>query len=110
MCYCASSAGTCNEVYFPQLKSPWIADFCLYLQIIHDVDFLAREVCSDYLGLILQLLSSCSAEVHDSVKESILHRGKSLSDMIPPIIRTIIDAMAEKAAEVLTLSSNAFSF
>lgn len=87
-----------------------IADFCPYLQIIHDVDILAREVCGDYLGLIVRLLSSCSAEVHDSVKESILQGGKSLSGMIPPVISTIIDLMAEKAAEVLILLKMHFSY
>ncbi|KAK4750699.1 hypothetical protein SAY87_004181 [Trapa incisa] len=72
-----------------------------FINIIHDVDFLAREVCGNYLRLILQLLSSCSADVHDSVKESILQGGKSLNDMIPLVISTIVDDIADKAAEEL---------
>ncbi|PKI53295.1 hypothetical protein CRG98_026323 [Punica granatum] len=72
-----------------------------FIYIIHDIDLLAQEVRGDYLRHILQLLSSCSAEICDSVKDSILHGGNSLSDMIPQVISTIIEALAEKAAEEL---------
>ncbi|OWM65486.1 hypothetical protein CDL15_Pgr009076 [Punica granatum] len=72
-----------------------------FIYIIHDIDLLAQEVRGDYLRHILQLLSSCSAEICDSVKDSILHGGNSLSDMIPQVISTIIEALAEKAAESL---------
>lgn len=73
---------------------------CFAFQVIHDVHFLAREVCGDYLGLVLQLLSSCSAEVHDFVKDSILQGGKSLNDIVPSIINAIVEALVEKSVEV----------
>lgn len=72
----------------------------LNFQVIHDVRLLAREVCGDYLGLVLRLLSSCSAEVHDSVKDSILQGGKSLNDIVPSIINAIVEALVEKSVEV----------
>lgn len=74
--------------------------FFFNFQVIHDVRFLAREVCGDYLGLVLRLLSSCSAEVRDSVKDSILQGGKSLNDIVPSIINTIVEALVEKSVEV----------
>ena len=70
------------------------------LQIIHDLNCLASEVCGDYLGQVLQILSSCSAAVLDSVKQSILHGGKSLEDLVPLVINTIIEALVEKSVEV----------
>ncbi|KAI6682729.1 hypothetical protein NL676_028642 [Syzygium grande] len=71
------------------------------IYVIHDVRLLAREVCGDYLGLVLRLLSSCSAEVHDSVKDSILQGGKSLNDIVPSIINAIVEALVEKSVEDL---------
>lgn len=71
------------------------------IYVIHDVRFLAREVCGDYLGLVLQHLSSCSAEVHDSVKDSVLQGGKSLNDIVPSIINAIVEALVEKSVEDL---------
>lgn len=69
-------------------------------QIIHDIDCLATEVSGDYLAHVLQLLSSCSSEVLDLVKQSILDGGKSLSTLLPIAINTIVDALVEKAVEV----------
>lgn len=70
------------------------------MQIIHDINCLATEVSGDYLTHVLQLLSSCSSEVLDLVKQSILEGGKSLSSMLPVVINTIVDALVEKAVEV----------
>lgn len=50
---------------------------------------------------MLQHLSSCSAEVHDSVKDSILLGGKSLNDIVPSIINAIVEALVEKSVEDL---------
>lgn len=72
-----------------------------FIYIIHDLNCLASEVCGDYLGQVLQILSSCSAAVLDSVKQSILHGGKSLEDLVPPVINTIIEALVEKSVEDL---------
>lgn len=72
-----------------------------FIYIIHDLNCLASEVCGDYLGQVLQILSSCSAAVLDSVKQSILHGGKSLEDLVPLVINTIIEALVEKSVEDL---------
>ncbi|XP_075661883.1 conserved oligomeric Golgi complex subunit 2 [Castanea sativa] len=72
-----------------------------FIYIIHDINCLASEVCGDYLGQVLQILSSCSAVVLDSVKQSILHGGKSLEDLVPLVINTIIEALVEKSVEDL---------
>lgn len=72
-----------------------------FIYIIHDINCLASEVCGDYLGRVLQLLSACSADVLDSVKQSILQGGKSLEDLVPLVINAIIEALVEKAVEDL---------
>ncbi|GKV12367.1 hypothetical protein SLEP1_g23522 [Rubroshorea leprosula] len=69
--------------------------------IIHDINWLAKRICGDYLEGILQLLSTCSTEVLDLVKKSILHGGKSLSDLLPSVINTIIEALVDKSVEDL---------
>lgn len=57
-------------------------------------------MCGDYLAHVLQLLSSCPAEVIDLVKQSIVHGASSLSDMQSSVISTIVEALLEKAVEV----------
>jgi len=70
------------------------------LQIIHDINCLATEVCGDYVEHVLQLLSSCSADVLDLVKQSILQGGKSLNDLTPLAINAITDALVDEAVKV----------
>lgn len=70
------------------------------MQIIHDINFLVKEISGDYLEQVLELLSSCSPDVLDSVKHSILQGGKSLKDLVPRVINTIIEALVEKSIEV----------
>lgn len=70
------------------------------MQIIHDLNCLATEVCGDYLQHVLQLLSSCSSDVLDLVKQSILQSGKSLTDLVPLVINTIVETLVEKSVEV----------
>jgi hypothetical protein len=59
-----------------------------------------KEVCGGYLERVLELLSSCSADVLDSVKQSILQGGRSLMELVPLVINTIIEALVEKSVEV----------
>ncbi|KAF3436861.1 hypothetical protein FNV43_RR19614 [Rhamnella rubrinervis] len=72
-----------------------------FVCIIHDLNCLAMEVSGDYLEHVLQNLSSCSADVRDLVKQSISQGGKSLNDLIPLVINTIIDTLVEKSDEDL---------
>lgn len=72
-----------------------------FIYIINDISCLAKEVCGDFLERVLQLLSSCSADVLDAVKQSILQSGRSLKDLVPLVIKTIIEALVEKSVEEL---------
>lgn len=76
----------------------YIYFFCL--QIIHDLNYIVDEVCGDYLGHVLGLLKSCSAEVLDLVKQSILQGSNSLKVLQPPVINSIVEALVEKSVEV----------
>lgn len=70
------------------------------MQIIHDINCLATEISGDYLQNVLQLLSSCSGDVLYLVKQSILQGGKSLNDLVPLVINTIVETLVEKSVEV----------
>ncbi|KAK1565522.1 hypothetical protein Q3G72_028646 [Acer saccharum] len=69
-----------------------------FIYILHDTNCLASEVCGDYLAYVLNLLSSCPAEVLDLVKQSIIQGGMALNALQPSVINTIV----EKAVEDLT--------
>lgn len=52
---------------------------------------------------MFEILSSCSTEeVLDHVKHSILQGGKSLRDLVPSVIDSIIETLVEKSSEVLS--------
>lgn len=72
---------------------------------MHDVRILASELSGDYLGHVLQLLDSCSAEVRDLVKQSILQAGKSLEELLPSIMEVMIEVIVEKSVEVSNISN-----
>lgn len=75
-------------------------NMCFILQIIHDLDHLAAEVCGNYIGHVFEILNSCSTEVLDLVKHSIVQGGKSLKDLVPSVIDSIIETLVEKSNEV----------
>ncbi|CAL5375228.1 unnamed protein product [Camellia sinensis] len=72
-----------------------------FVYIIYDLNCLVAEVSGDFLGHVSELLSSCSTEVLDLVKQSILQGGKSLKDLIPPVMNSIIGTVVEKSVEDL---------
>ncbi|XP_057785941.1 conserved oligomeric Golgi complex subunit 2 [Salvia miltiorrhiza] len=72
-----------------------------FLYIIHDLNNLVEEVRDDYLDHVLGLLKSCSSEVLDLVKQSILQGSNSLKALQPPVINSIIEALVEKSVEDL---------
>ncbi|KAK3225108.1 hypothetical protein Dsin_004970 [Dipteronia sinensis] len=72
-----------------------------FIYILHDTNCLASEVCGDYLAHVLQLLSSCPAEVLDLVKQSIIQGGMALHALQPSVINTIVETLVEKAVEDL---------
>ncbi|CAK9188668.1 unnamed protein product [Ilex paraguariensis] len=69
--------------------------------VIHDLDCLVMEICGDYLGQVLELLKSCSAEILDLVKQSILQGGKSLKELVPQVMNSIVETLVEKSVEDL---------
>ncbi|XP_059657376.1 conserved oligomeric Golgi complex subunit 2-like [Cornus florida] len=69
--------------------------------IINDLNGLAVEICGDYLGHVLELLNSCSTEVLDLVKQSILQGGNLLKDLVPLVMNAIIETLVEKSVEDL---------
>lgn len=68
---------------------------------MHDITVLVREICGDYLGQVLQALGSCSGEVVDLVRQSILQAGRTLEDLLPSVVDTMIEAIVEKSVEVI---------
>ncbi|CAL5444509.1 unnamed protein product [Camellia sinensis] len=70
-------------------------------RIIHDLNCLVAEICSDFLRHVIGLLSSCSTEVLELVEQSILQGAKSLKDLIPIVMNSIIEAVVKKSVEAL---------
>ena len=70
------------------------------MQIIHDLNCPVEEISGDFLGHVIDLLSSSSTDVVDLVKLSILQGGKSLKDLIPLVMKSIIERVVEKSIEV----------
>ncbi|PPD79392.1 hypothetical protein GOBAR_DD23690 [Gossypium barbadense] len=75
--------------------------YIAHAQVIHDINCLGKEISGAYLDHVLRVLSSCSTEVLDLVKQSILHCGKSLDDLLPLVINTIKEALVQKSVEDL---------
>lgn len=72
-----------------------------FLYIIHDLNCLVEEICGGYLGNVLELLKSCSPEVLDPVRQSILQGGNSLKVLLPLVMNSIIETLVEKSVEDL---------
>ncbi|XP_052176732.1 conserved oligomeric Golgi complex subunit 2 [Diospyros lotus] len=72
-----------------------------FVYIIHDINCLVAEIGSDFLEHVTQQLSSCSAEVLDLIKQSILQGGQSLKDLVPQVMKQIIETIVEKPVEDL---------
>ncbi|KAK1363250.1 Conserved oligomeric Golgi complex subunit 2 [Heracleum sosnowskyi] len=69
--------------------------------VIHDVNCLEEEISGNYLDHVLELLKSCSPEVLDLVKQSILQGGTSLKDLVPQVINSITETVVDKSVDVL---------
>ncbi|PIA51192.1 hypothetical protein AQUCO_01100194v1 [Aquilegia coerulea] len=72
-----------------------------FIYVMHDINRLVTELGGDYLQSVLEVLSSCPSEVLDLVKQSILHGGKSLKDVLPQIMSTMTESVVEKSVEDL---------
>ncbi|XP_004515820.1 conserved oligomeric Golgi complex subunit 2 [Cicer arietinum] len=72
-----------------------------FIFVIHDIRCLEEQVRGDYLQHVLQVLSSCSPDVHESVKQSILQSGQSLKSLEPLVIKAVVESLVEKSVEDL---------
>ncbi|KAF5187259.1 Conserved oligomeric golgi complex subunit [Thalictrum thalictroides] len=72
-----------------------------FIYVMHDINCLVTELGGDYLQSVLEVLSSCPSEVLDLVKQSILHSGKCLKDVLPQIMSTVTESIVEKSVEDL---------
>ncbi|KAL5973035.1 hypothetical protein ACLOJK_039842 [Asimina triloba] len=70
-------------------------------EVLHDIGCLVNELNGDFLANVLQLLISCPSEVLDSVKISFMQGRKSLLNLEPIIVDTMIEAIVEKSVEDL---------
>ncbi|KAK4414140.1 Conserved oligomeric Golgi complex subunit [Sesamum alatum] len=95
----ARKAGNANANYGSESAFAAAPDDLLY--IIHDLKCLVEEVCGSYLGNVLEVLKSCSTEVLDLVKESILQGGNSLKVLQPLVMNSIVETIVEKCVEDL---------
>ncbi|WZZ38573.1 hypothetical protein YC2023_034832 [Brassica napus] len=68
--------------------------------VIHDVNCVVSEVRGDYIGHISHYLSSCSSEVLDLVRKSMLQGVESLDNVLPLVKKTIIEVIVDKSVEV----------
>ncbi|KAK4264502.1 hypothetical protein QN277_025666 [Acacia crassicarpa] len=72
-----------------------------FILIIHDIRCLEEHVDGDFLQHVLQILSSCSSDVLELVRQSILQCGQSLKDLEPLVIKTVVESLVEKSVEDL---------
>ncbi|KAJ0239732.1 Conserved oligomeric Golgi complex subunit 2 [Hirschfeldia incana] len=72
-----------------------------FVYVIHDVNYLVSEVCGDYLGHMSHHLSSCSTEVLDVVRTSMLQGGDKLKEVLPLLTNAIIEIIVDKSVEDL---------
>ncbi|MED6184990.1 Conserved oligomeric Golgi complex subunit 2 [Stylosanthes scabra] len=72
-----------------------------FIYVIHDIRCLEEHVRGDYLEHVLQLLSSCSPDVLESVRQSILQGGQSLKSIEPLVTKAVVESLVEKSVEDL---------
>lgn len=72
-----------------------------FIFVIHDIRYLEEQVRGDYLQHVLQLLSSCSPDVLESIRQSILLSGQSLKSLEPFVIKAVVESLVEKSVEDL---------
>ncbi|XP_015965966.1 conserved oligomeric Golgi complex subunit 2 [Arachis duranensis] len=92
------SHSTNTNTGFQWAVSAAIDDF---IYVIHDIRCLEEHVRGDYLEHVLQLLSSCSPDVLESVRQSILQGGQSLKSIEPLVTKAVVESLVEKSVEDL---------
>ncbi|KAK2355957.1 conserved oligomeric Golgi complex subunit [Trifolium repens] len=72
-----------------------------FIFVIHDIRCLEEHVRGDYLQHVVQALSSCSPDVLESVRQSVLQSSQSLKSLEPLVIKTVVESLVEKSVEDL---------
>ncbi|KAI4336306.1 hypothetical protein L6164_014846 [Bauhinia variegata] len=72
-----------------------------FIFIIHDIRCLEEQIRGNYLQHVLQVLSSCSPDILELVKQSILQGGQLLEDLEPSVIKAVVESLVEKSVEDL---------
>ncbi|KAJ3701238.1 hypothetical protein LUZ61_004943 [Rhynchospora tenuis] len=72
-----------------------------FVYVFHDVSVLISELSGDFLGHVSQLLSNCSDEVVQLVRESIAQACQLLQQLLPVILDIMIESIVEKSVEDL---------
>ncbi|KAJ4752312.1 Conserved oligomeric Golgi complex subunit 2 [Rhynchospora pubera] len=72
-----------------------------FVYVFHDVSVLISELSGNFLGHVSQLLSNCSDEVVQLVRESIAQAIQLLQQLMPVILDIMIESIVEKSVEDL---------
>jgi hypothetical protein len=72
-----------------------------FIFVIHDIRCLEEHIRGDYLQHVVQALSSCSPDVLESVRQSVLQSSQSLKSLEPLVIKTVVESLVEKSVEDL---------
>ncbi|KAJ4765834.1 Conserved oligomeric Golgi complex subunit 2 [Rhynchospora pubera] len=72
-----------------------------FVYVFHDVSVLISELSGNFLGHVSQLLSNCSDEVVQLVRESIAQAIQLLQQLLPVILDIMIESIVEKSVEDL---------
>ncbi|KAK2409364.1 conserved oligomeric Golgi complex subunit [Trifolium repens] len=72
-----------------------------FIFVIHDIRCLEEHIRGDYLQHVVQALSSCSPDVLESVRQSILQSSQSLKSLEPLVIKAVVESLVEKSVEDL---------
>ncbi|KAF2577183.1 hypothetical protein F2Q68_00000633 [Brassica cretica] len=94
----AGTSGDELENDYRQIKHFFSKDCKMLLEISSTVS----EVRGDYIGHISHYLSSCSSEVLDLVRKSMLQGVESLDNVLPLVKKTIIEVIVDKSVEELS--------
>ncbi|KAJ3703523.1 hypothetical protein LUZ61_007228 [Rhynchospora tenuis] len=72
-----------------------------FVYVFHDVSVLISELSGNFLEHVSQLLSNCSDEVVQLVRESIAQASQLLQQLLPVILDIMIESIVEKSVEDL---------
>ncbi|KAL5702562.1 Conserved oligomeric Golgi complex subunit 2 [Ranunculus cassubicifolius] len=72
-----------------------------FIYVLHDTNCLITELGGDYLESVVEILSSCPAEILNMIKQSILQGVESLKNVAPQAMKTITTALVDRGVDDL---------